>query len=1053
MASSFMLRPLCTSHLFYPSPSSHDRVCCAGLRRRRKGARPVFVLRCRRNWGLSPDISSLSVKLTASSARINGVILPQGNFSGQVNTVADASVDARVSGSQLVDTQPLSNENSADSNGSVVGPPPPAADPGPEFDYQVYAANTMVGYEPPPPPRIPFGGPFEDYYDEYIGVDYVPKQEKPTSSFLMFLDSLNEKRAEEEAKLREKDPSRPPFDPKPNKNLFSDNKPLFTISRPTHPAPLPQEYTPPSLDSTEPPRPKRNLLTSGSRPVIDARQGKPLISGPKPGDGIEYPVPKSVTLPIDLEDIPSKPANVGAKQSSVSSQTIVVEEFSPTSTSDRSASSGSPSSPQTRQSPDTLSPALRTSDEIKDSARPSSPQTAAGTFSPPTQTRSSEVIEASSAPFTAPSNLAKEPPRVGERSLTPQLRSTGDDAGGGPLSPSTRPLEVTSSRPLSPSTRPFEAPIDASGSLFPQSRPVNEVREDSRPALQQTRGEEDIKVSTQSVTPPSDVTRSSSETSSPATMPIEESRPFVPQSRPLEETRDEKPFIFQRKPIEESKPFVPQSRPVEEAREERPFIFQRRDMEESKPPIPQAMPSEEARSSSQSMSSQIRPSEQINGSGGSLFPQTRPIEPNTSLSQGRPAGDTFGSSRSAPQSMPFDMSRDDRQRLSPQPNGMVQPPPFSGQVASSAPALDGLGELALKSEYYDPNDGDIVLGVVTHADEDELSLEIGARVPALMTMRDFQPFTEVRDNSFFKLPLSDGSNETLEDFVTPPLGTVLLAEDKAANDGIYRGENVNIGTIVVAEVHSRALVEGRPVLTCRRLARSLGFVRIEQLMRTGESIQLEITQSNDGGLQGYLEGVRAFLPRSELLQRPESSAALQDYVGKTLTVAVLQAEEYSSNVIISEVKPWMSKNLLLGTVHDLTVTKIFPYGMQAEITNTRVRGFIHISSITRGYVTSVSAFFSEGEKIKGMVIRGRKPGQLSFSIEALEPMSDEGLVLRDKELVFQNAEEVALSSQECQLPIEERRIFTMPSASTSVTLRDNIANLPWLHLENLRNSS
>lgn len=55
--------------------------------------------------------------------------------------------------------------------------------------------------------------------------------------------------------------------------------------------------------------------------------------------------------------------------------------------------------------------------------------------------------------------------------------------------------------------------------------------------------------------------------------------------------------------------------------------------------------------------------------------------------------------------------------------------------------------------------------------------------------------------------------------------------------------------------------------------------------------------------------------------------------------------------------------------------------------------------------------------------------------------------------VFHGAEEMATSSQEFQLPMEERRIFIMPYASTIVNVRDTLANLPWLQLEKLKSSS
>lgn len=976
----------------------------------------MFVLRYRRDLGLWHHLSPLSVRLTASSARIDGVVLPQGNLAGQVNVVVDADIGAKVSDSQLVDKPPLFGESPADSNGGVtLGPTP---DPGPEFDYEVYALNTMVGYEPPPPPRIPFGGPFEDYYDEYVGVDYVPKQEKPTSSFLMFLDSLNEKRAEEEAKLREKDPSRPPFDPKPNKNLFAGSKPLFTISRPTHPAPLPRDYTPRSLDPLEP-TPRRTIFPPS---VV---HGRPIKKKKPVGDGVEHEVPAGVKLPIDLEDVPSdKPV---AKPDPVVHQSGVVEEFSPTFETSTTLNAS-------------------TSNEIKDTSPPLSAQTqpdtsvAATRFSPSPQAQSPAEVEASSA-FTTSSSRLAEGPTFGERPLSPSLRPTGNDVSSSPLSPSPKPSESPSSRPLSPSTRPLEAPVDASGSSFPQTRSVGEAKDFSRQSFG-------------SASPLFDST-------SAASSPVEESSPFVPQGGPMEESKGDRPSIFQSKPIEGSSSFVSQGRAQEEVKEERPFIFQRKSVEESKPIFSQSRPLEETRvdrpfsfqernmeenklPQPQTMppgSRQYTPTEAIYATDRPLSPQTQPAEGSSMVAQGQPLNQTYGGNVLPPQSVPLDMNRGDNQGSSAQIDGTIQPP-FSGQAA----AVGVPGMAPITTQFYEPVEGDIVLGVVIYANEDELGLEIGGRVPALMTMREFQPLAEIGDNDFFKIPLDDGGNETLEGFTAPSAGKVMLVEDKAANDGIYRGENVSVGTIVIAAVQSRDLIDGRPVVTCRRLAKSLAFVRIEQLMRTGEPIQLKISQYNDGGLQGYLEGIRAFLPRSELIRRPENSAVLQEYIGKTLTVAILQAEEYASNVIISEVKPWMSKNLLLGSVHNLTITRIYPYGLQAEIENTRVRGFIHISNITRGYVTSLNASFVEGEKIKAMVIRGRKPGQLSFSIEALEPPSDEGMVLRDKEQVFDGAEEIATSSQEYQLPLEERRVFVMPYASTSVNVRDSIANLPWLQL-------
>lgn len=215
-------------------------------------------------------------------------------------------------------------------------------------------------------------------------------------------------------------------------------------------------------------------------------------------------------------------------------------------------------------------------------------------------------------------------------------------------------------------------------------------------------------------------------------------------------------------------------------------------------------------------------------------------------------------------------------------------------------------------------------------------------------------------------------------------------------------------------------------------------------MRLGEAVQLEIVQWNEGGLLGYFEGVRAFLPKSELVQRPESTSVLKSYVGRTLSVAVLQTDRQKSNVIMSEVRAWMSKNLQLGTVHDVTVTRVHSYGMQVEINNTKIRGFVHKTNFSNEYVNSVSNYFAAGDKARVMLIKGRNPGQISFSLADLE--KENGLLLQNKEQVFQDAEEMGRRFRE-RFSEEERQLFGVAANETSLDYQGpEIANLAWLHL-------
>lgn len=371
------------------------------------------------------------------------------------------------------------------------------------------------------------------------------------------------------------------------------------------------------------------------------------------------------------------------------------------------------------------------------------------------------------------------------------------------------------------------------------------------------------------------------------------------------------------------------------------------------------------------------------------------------------------------------------------------------QVNPSLPSeasYDSVGAVqelsVVRTQSYAPNEKDIVLGAVISASDQKLDLEIGAEQPALMLSRDLGTSFESLDNIFFKLP-SDEDSQSLEGFVAP-VGKSLIVEDLRAYDGASPlGSVVHVGTVVTAEVQGLTLGEGRAILSVRPPAKRIAWHRIKQLMQMDEAINIEITQWNDGGLLGFVQGIRAFLPRSELLQRPESVATLRGYVGRTLPVLIIRAEEEAGNMIISECKAWMRKYLRLGTVHDATVTKLYSYGMQVEVNNTRIRGFVHISNMSREFVKRVSDLFSEGESVKVMLIRGRDSQQISFSIAELE--SDRGLILRDKERVFREAEDVARKFREDLR--EDDQIFGQFVHDFKLEFEDPvIANMKWLDL-------
>eukprot|EP01018_Ginkgo_biloba_P008087 Gb_24764 [translate_table: standard] len=124
-----------------------------------------------------------------------------------------------------------------------------------------------------------------------------------------------------------------------------------------------------------------------------------------------------------------------------------------------------------------------------------------------------------------------------------------------------------------------------------------------------------------------------------------------------------------------------------------------------------------------------------------------------------------------------------------------------------------------------------------------------------------------------------------------------------------------------------------------------------------------------------------------------------------MSVVICKVNEETSDLIVSEKVAWEMRNFYEGNLLEGTVKRLLPYGAQVKVDGTSISGLLHISNISCARVPSVRDLFSEEEKVKVMVVRSRFPNKASFSTADLE--SQKGLILSDKEKVFEEAEQLA----------------------------------------------
>ncbi|KAG0564891.1 hypothetical protein KC19_8G148200 [Ceratodon purpureus] len=325
-----------------------------------------------------------------------------------------------------------------------------------------------------------------------------------------------------------------------------------------------------------------------------------------------------------------------------------------------------------------------------------------------------------------------------------------------------------------------------------------------------------------------------------------------------------------------------------------------------------------------------------------------------------------------------------------------------GAAAGASDTQAGLDDL----EYYVPEIGHRVVGVVVSGNRLKLDVNIGAAKLAHLHVQNLFPLDRILiDES--KWVLGEDAGEGKDGSIgVPSNGRPHVLYDEEVFEDESTDTFVEAGTVLEMEVTGKT-VSGIALLSARKAAARAAWDRVVQIKDENEPIEVVIIELNTSGLIARVEGLRAFLPLSELLKRPDSSKGETHdvYMGKTLWVNIVFAREIRGNIIISEKDAWIKRNLQLWSLHDGTVIRLFPYGALVHLNDTDIWGMIHISNIASARIGQVSDVFELGEQIKMLSVESPVPDRYSFSTALLE--SEPGLMLQDKQRVFREAEERA----------------------------------------------
>jgi small subunit ribosomal protein S1 len=188
--------------------------------------------------------------------------------------------------------------------------------------------------------------------------------------------------------------------------------------------------------------------------------------------------------------------------------------------------------------------------------------------------------------------------------------------------------------------------------------------------------------------------------------------------------------------------------------------------------------------------------------------------------------------------------------------------------------------------------------------------------------------------------------------------------------------------------------DGMVTISARALALRLSWEKVRQLEKDGTVVQVKVNGFNRGGVTCDLEGLRGFIPRSQL-NDGENHEAL---VGTTLGVAFLEVNADTRKLVLSEKKAATAARfaqLEVGQLVEGHVASIKPYGFFVDLGG--VSGLLHQSSITGGVLRDLREVFRPGDPVKALITQidpGR--GRIALNTALLEGQPGELLIEKDK---------------------------------------------------------
>lgn len=262
------------------------------------------------------------------------------------------------------------------------------------------------------------------------------------------------------------------------------------------------------------------------------------------------------------------------------------------------------------------------------------------------------------------------------------------------------------------------------------------------------------------------------------------------------------------------------------------------------------------------------------------------------------------------------------------------------------------------------------------------------------TMKDYEKeleasFRKIREGDVISGTVIDVNEEEVTLDLKYYTQGIIKAEDMSNDPTFSLLNDVKEGDVIEATVVRMDDGQGNILLSKKEANEVLSWDVLEQMKEEKTDVTVKVSEAVNGGAVAYVEGIRGFIPASQLdLNYVEDPSA---YVGKTLKVRVTTVDQEKEKLVLSakEILKEQQKEehdhkvamIVPGTILEGTVESLQTYGAFIDLRDG-LSGLVHISQICQKRIKKPSEVLKVGDKVKVKVLN-TNDGKISLSIKAV----------------------------------------------------------------------